>query len=115
MIGAIILDEKSLAGVVDIIKVEDFYFEDLKSCYEAILELSRNGQPIDFVTVLNQVTASGIYGKTDMKNLLLRCTEITLSIRNVEHYSRAECHTAISGESCIRRGAFMPLLATTAM
>lgn len=96
VIGAIIIEEKSLARVVDIIKAKDFYFEELKSCYEAILELSRNGQPIDFVTVLNQVTASGSYDKTNMKKLLLECTEITPSIRNVEHYAKivAKLHRA---------------------
>ena len=96
VIGAIILDEKSLARVIDIIQLEDFYFAELKACYEAILQLSRNGEPINFVTVLNQVTASGNYDKTDMKKLLLRCTEITPSIRNVEHYARivAKSHKA---------------------
>ncbi len=59
MIGAIILDEKFLAKVIDIIKAEDFYFADLKMCYKAILKLSRRGYPIDFVTVLNQITVKG--------------------------------------------------------
>lgn len=96
VIGAIILEEKSLSLVIDIIKAEDFYFKELKVCYEAILELSRNGKPIDFVTVLNQITASGSYDKNEMKKLLLGCTEITPSIRNVEHYAKivANSHKA---------------------
>lgn len=96
VIGAIILDEKSLGTVIDIIQPEDFYFEELKICYEAILELSRNGKPIDFVTVFNQVTASESYDKNEMKKLLLGCTEITPSIRNVEHYAKivANSHKA---------------------
>lgn len=40
VIGAIILDEKSLAKVIDIVTAENFYFGDLKVCYQAILELS---------------------------------------------------------------------------
>ena len=86
VIGAIILDEKSLNVVIDIIKPEDFYFAELKACYEAILELSRNGKPIDFVTVLARVTADGAHDKAVMKKLLLRCTEITPSIRNIEQF-----------------------------
>lgn len=88
VIGAIIIEEKSLAKVIDIIKAEDFYFAELKACYKAILELSRNGKPIDFVTVFNQVTASENHDKVKIKQLLIQCTEITQSICNVEHYAK---------------------------
>lgn len=96
VIGAIILDEKSLGLVIDIMRPEDFYFAELKLCYEAILELSRNDCPIDFVTVLNQVTASGNHDKNEMKKLLLGCTEITPAISNVQHYAKivANSHKA---------------------
>lgn len=96
VIGTIILDENSLSAVIDIIKPEDFYFAELKACYEAILELSRNGKPIDFVTVLTRVTADGAHDKAVMKKLLLRCTEITPSIRNIKQYAKivANSHKA---------------------
>ncbi len=88
VIGAIIIDEKSLGKVIDIIKPEDFYFAELKDCYNAILELSSQGKPIDFVTVLNQVTADKPYEQADIKKLLLYCTEQTPAISNVEHYAK---------------------------
>lgn len=96
VIGAIILDEKSLGKVIDIIKPEDFYFAELKDCYNAILELSNQGKPIDFVTVLNQVTADKPYEQADIKKLLLYCTEQTPAISNVEHYAKivANSHKA---------------------
>lgn len=96
VIGAIILDEKSLGKVVDIIKPEDFYFAELKDCYNAILELSNQGKPIDFVTVLNQVTADKPYEQAGIKKLLLYCTEQTPAISNVEHYAKivANSHKA---------------------
>ena len=87
VIGAIIIEEKSLSLVIDIIKAEDFYFPEFKETYKAILELSRQGKAIDFVTVLNQVTANGSYSRAEMKKLLLQCAEITPSISNVEHYA----------------------------
>lgn len=108
VIGAIILDEKSLGAVVDIIRPEDFYFAELKACYEAILELSRNGKPIDFVTVLNQVTASGSYDKTNMKKLLLECTEITPSISSAKCYAQivANSHKARQLQNIFQSFAF---------
>ena len=69
VIGAIIIEEKSLSLVIDIIKAEDFYFPEFKETYKAILELSRQGKAIDFVTVLNQVTANGSYSRAEMKKL----------------------------------------------
>ena len=37
VIGAIILDEKILGDVIDIVAPEDFYFSEIKAIYEAIL------------------------------------------------------------------------------
>ena len=87
VIGAIVLDGKILARVVDIITSEDFYFSDLKVCYKAILELQSKGKPIDFVTVLSQAIKDNKYKESEIKNLLLKCTELTPCISNVEHYA----------------------------
>ena len=94
VIGAIILDEKSLAKVIDIVSAEDFYFEDLKACYQAILELSSKGKPIDFVTVLNAVTSKEIYKESQLKRILFECTERTPSISNVEQYAKIIANSA---------------------
>lgn len=88
VIGAIVLDGKSLVRVVDIITAEDFYFSDLKVCYKAILELSSKGKPIDFITVLSQSMKDNKYKESEIKTLLLKCTELTPCISNVEHYAK---------------------------
>lgn len=108
VIGAIIIEEKSLSLVIDIIKAEDFYFPEFKETYKAILELSRQGKAIDFVTVLNQVTANGSYSRAEMKKLLLQCADITPSISNVEHYARivAKSHKARQLQEIFQSFAF---------
>lgn len=88
VIGAIILDEKILGSVIDILQPEDFYFSENRALYEAILKLSKNGKAIDFVTVLNAVTSGGNYEADAMKKLLLQCAEITPSIGNMENYAK---------------------------
>ena len=87
VIGATIIDSKSLAEVIDTLLPEYFYFESFKVCYEAILRLSSKGNPMDFVTVLNEVTAHENLIKTDIKNLLLMCAESVPSISNISQYS----------------------------
>ena len=75
VIGAILIEEKSLGAVIDIIQPEDFYFSDLRDIYKTILELSSQGRPIDFITVLNQVISKGQYSEANMKCLLLECAQ----------------------------------------
>ncbi len=43
VIGAILIDEKALANVIQTLKPEHFYFDELKAAYQAILELSSEG------------------------------------------------------------------------
>ena len=40
VIGGILLDEKALVNVIDTLKPEHFYFDELRTSYKAILELS---------------------------------------------------------------------------
>ena len=94
VIGAIILEEKSLAKVIDIVSAEDFYFSDLKACYQTILELSSKGKPIDFVTVLNAVSTKEICKESELKRILLECTKLTSSISNVEQYAKIVANSA---------------------
>lgn len=88
IIGAIIIDSKSLASVIDELKPEYFYFEQLKVCYEAILRLSNKGNPIDFVTVLSEITSSQNMIESDIKKLLLTFAESVPSISNTQQYSK---------------------------
>ena len=43
VIGAILIDEKALANVIQTLKPEHFYFDELKAAYQAIWELSSEG------------------------------------------------------------------------
>lgn len=88
VIGAIIIDSKSLANVIDELKPKHFYFESFRSCYEAILRLSSKGNSIDFVTVLSEITSSQNLIETDIKKLLLMCAECVPSISNISQYSK---------------------------
>lgn len=88
VIGAIIIDDKCLAEIIDELKPEYFCFEQLKVCYEAVLRLSSKGKPIDFVTVLHEVTSNENMIETDIKKLLLTCAECTPSVSNIAQYSK---------------------------
>lgn len=88
-IGAIILDSKrALPEVVDVISAEDFYYSDLGNTYRAILELSSQGSPVDFVTVLSKVKSKYDADETNVKKILLHCCQLSPSISNAESYAK---------------------------
>ena len=68
VIGAMLIDEKALANVIQTLKPEHFYFDELKATYQAILEIPSEGN-IDFVSVLKKLVADGF----TMKNKSNRC------------------------------------------
>ena len=84
VIGAILIDEKALPNISEKLVINDFYHEDLKEVYGVILDLSGNGKPIDFLTVLNEFPNER---KNEMKKLLLFCAESTPSVSNASYYA----------------------------
>ncbi|MDD4564419.1 MAG: replicative DNA helicase [Eubacteriales bacterium] len=55
VLGAILLDKEALYEVLEILKPEDFYSEMHKEIYSGIIELYRKGQPVDILTVSEEL------------------------------------------------------------
>lgn len=55
VLGALLIDKNAIIDVVDVLKVECFYKEAHQKIYQAILELSRDFQPIDLVTIVEKL------------------------------------------------------------
>ena len=88
VIGSILIDEKVLVNVVDILKPEHFCFDELKDSYKAILELSSEGKSIDFISVLKNLIAQKNYDESQTKKLLLNCAELVPSISQIKNYAQ---------------------------
>ena len=88
VIGAILIDEKALVNVIQALKPEHFYFDELKATYQAILELSNEGKSIDFVSVLKKLVAKGLYDEKQAKQMLLECANLVPSISQAETYAK---------------------------
>ena len=88
IIGAILIDENALANVIQTLKPEHFYFDELKATYQTILELSSEGKSIDFVSVLKKLVAEGFYDEKQAKQMLLECANLVPSISQAETYAK---------------------------
>lgn len=86
VIGSILIDETTLVNVIDTLKPEHFYFNELKESYKAMLELSSEGKAIDFISVLKRLTAKGTCSESEAKKLLFNCTELVPSVREIKGY-----------------------------
>lgn len=59
VLGALLIDQEALPKVSEILKVEDFYRERHGWLYSVILSLSARGEPLDTVTICDELERRG--------------------------------------------------------
>ena len=59
VIGAMLIDKEAIAKTSEILRPEDFYRQDNRVIYEAILALYNKNEAVDLVTVTEQLKSSG--------------------------------------------------------
>ena len=57
VLGALLLEKDALNKIVDVVRPEMFYKESNKLIYESVNKLFQNSEPIDLLTVKNQIQA----------------------------------------------------------
>ncbi len=88
IIGSLIVDFRCIEDLAAILRPEHFYVEKYGRVYSEILEMYMTSAKIDFVTVLNQVVAAGIYEETEAKQLLYDMASAVPSTKNVAAYAK---------------------------
>ena len=59
IIGSMLTDRDAVISAIEILRPDDFYREDNKTIYEAILNLYNRSEPIDIITVRAELEAMG--------------------------------------------------------
>ena len=59
VLGSMLTDQDAVLDAIEVLKPEDFYREDNKYVYEAILNLYNKAEPIDIITVKSELTSMG--------------------------------------------------------
>ena len=88
VLGAILLDQTAIARVLDFLGPEDFYRENNGQIYRAALELFREGEPIDNVTVAAQLERMGVLERVGGRAQLALLQESVPTAANIEYYAR---------------------------
>lgn len=86
VIGSMLTDRDAVISAIEILKEEDFYREDNKTIYEAILNLYNRSEPIDIITLKAELTSMGMFEKIGGLEYIVRLPEKVPTTANVERY-----------------------------
>lgn len=88
VLGALMLDKDALPIVMDILQSDSFYAEGHKLIYKAILRLFEKSQPIDMLTVSEELKKSGDLEVVGGAYALVELTNRVASSANIEYHAR---------------------------
>lgn len=87
-LGAVLINRDAVATAIEIIQAEDFYYEPHRHIYEAILTLFNKGEPIDLLTVAEELKRKKKLEECGGQIYLMKLMEIVPAAANIADY----CH-----------------------
>lgn len=88
VLGALMLDRDALPMVMDILRPESFYTEGHQLVYRAIIRLFERSNPVDLLTVTEELKKSGDLEKAGGGYYLVELTHRVASAANIEYHAR---------------------------
>jgi len=86
VIGSMFTDKDAVISAIEKLKPDDFYREDNKAIYEAILTLYGKSEPIDIITVKAELVANGKFEQVGGLEYLAVLPEKVPTTANVDRY-----------------------------
>ena len=88
VLGAMLVDRKGVDEVIDILQPDAFYKEGHKYIFEAIVQLFNDTQPIDLLTVTEQLRKNAKLQLAGGEFQLINLTQKVSSSAHIEYHSR---------------------------
>jgi len=96
LLGALLLSRDAVGTAAELnVQASDFYKPSHQHIYEAIRVLAATGQPVDPVTVADELRRSGLLDEIGGSAALLEMQSATPAISNVARYARIVQDTAL--------------------
>ena len=86
IIGSMLTDRDAVISAIEILKEEDFYREDNKAIYTAILNLYKRAEPIDIITVKSELESMGKFEQVGGLEYLAELPEKVPTTANAMKY-----------------------------
>lgn len=94
VLGAMLLSPGAIGAVTEIIDASDFYRESHGTIYRAALALWAKGEPVDAITLANELEERGEIERVGGTGRLAELAALVPATSNVEHYARIVKETA---------------------
>src|ERR1700753_3973966 len=88
VLGAIMLEKSAFDTVIEILKPECFYVDANQRIYRAMLSLQQKNQPIDILTVVEELKSKDELEMVGGPYYVTRLTNAVVSSANIEAHSR---------------------------
>lgn len=88
VLGALMLDREALSIVTDILRPESFYTDAHQNIYRAILGLSEKNNPVDLLTITEELRKSGELANVGGGYYLTELSSRVASSANIEYHAR---------------------------
>ncbi len=86
VIGSMMTDKDAVISAIEVLKPEDFYRDDNKTIYQAIMNLYAKAEPIDIITLKDELTSIGKLEPIGGLEYLVSLPEKVPTTANVEKY-----------------------------
>ncbi len=88
VLGSMLLDKEVIPVVLESLKSADFYRDDHKEIFEAVLDLFEKAEPVDIITVSEQLRIRGTLDNVGGLEYLTNIASAVPTTANVKHYAR---------------------------
>ena len=86
ILGSMLIDKDAVINAIEVLKEEDFYREDNKTIYSAMLSLYARSEPIDIITVKSELTQIGKFESIGGLEYLASLPDKVPVVSNIENY-----------------------------
>ena len=86
VIGSMLTDKDAVIAAIEVLKPEDFYREDNKTIYTAILSLYNRAEPVDIITLKSELSSMGKFDSVGGLEYLAELPEKVPTTANVDKY-----------------------------
>ena len=86
VIGSMLTDKEAVSAAIEVLKPEDFYREDNRIIFEAILSLYGRSEPIDIITLKSELSSMGKFEAVGGLEYIAELPDKVPTTANVEQY-----------------------------
>ena len=86
VLGSMLTDKDAVVSAIEVLKPEDFYREDNKAIYGAILNLYNRAEPIDIITLKAELVSLGKFDSVGGLEYLASLPDMAPTTANIDKY-----------------------------